>query len=72
MESILARIRIGHSHLILLPFKKKDLSQCIACDCRFTMKHSLFDCVYFIETRNWHFNVNSFKELFEKIPPDRI
>ena len=30
------------------------------------------DCVDFIESRNRHFNVNSFKELFEKVPSDSI
>ena len=42
------------------------------CDCHLTVKHTLFDCVDFIESRNRHFSVNSFKELFEKVPPDRI
>ena len=32
----------------------------------------LFYCVDFIESRNIHFTVNTFKELFEKIPPDSI
>ena len=46
--------------------------QCTACDCQLTVKHILFECVDFIESRNRHFSVNSFKELFEKVPPDSI
>ena len=50
-ESILARIRIGHTYLTHSYFlKKEDPPQCIA----------------FIKYRNRHFNVNSFKELFKK------
>ena len=59
----MARIRIGHSPLT---FKKESPPQSIACDCCLTIKHILFDFVDFIETRNSHFNVNSFKELFVK------
>ena len=39
------------------------------CDCPLTVKHILFD---FIEYRNRHFNVDSFKELFGKVPADSI
>ena len=31
-----------------------------------------FNCVDFIESRHKHFNVNSFKEPFEKVSPDSI
>ena len=66
-KSVLARIRIGHTYLThCFLLKKEDPPQCIACDCCLTVKHILFDCVDFIESRNRHFIVNSFKELFEK------
>ena len=72
-ESVLARIQIGHTHLThCFLLKGEDPPQCVACDCHLTVKHILFDGVNFIETRNRHFIVNSFKELFEKVPPDRI
>ena len=72
-ESVLARIRIGHTHLThRFLLKGEDPPQCIACDCQLTVKHILFDCVDFIESRNRHFNVDTFKELFEKVPPDSI
>ena len=58
------------THCFLL--KGEDPPQCIACDCQLTVKHILFECVDFIESRNRHFSVNSFRELFEKVPPDSI
>ena len=72
-ESVLARVRIGHTHLThCFLLKGEEPPQCIACDCQLTVKHILFDCVDIIESRNRHFNVDAFKELFEKVPPDSI
>ena len=72
-ESVLKRIPICHTHLThFFLLKGEDLPQCIACDCRLTVKHTLFDCVDFIESRNRQFSANNFKELFEKVPPDSI
>ena len=66
-ESVLAIVRIGHTHLThCFLLKGEDPPQCIACDCQLTVKHILFDCVDFIESRNRHFNVDTFKELFKK------
>ena len=66
-------MRIGHTYLTqYFLLKKEDPPQRIACDCRLTVKHILFEYVHFIESRNRDFNVNSFKELFEKVPPDSI
>ena len=72
-ESVLARIRIGHTYLThTFLLKKEHPPQCIACDGCLTVKHILSDCVDFIESRNRHFNVNNFKEPSEKVPPDSI
>ena len=73
MRSVLARIQIGHTHLTH-PFllTREDPNQCTARDCHLAVKHILFDCIYFIESRNRHFNVYSFNELFEKVPPGSI
>ena len=38
----------------LLPFEKGRSPQYVACDCRLTVIHILFDCVDFIESRNRH------------------
>ena len=72
-ESVLTRIRISHTYLThCFLLKGEDPPQCIACDCQLTVKHILFDCVDFIGSRNRHFNVDTFKELFEKVSPDSI
>ena len=69
----MARVRIGHTHLThCFLLKGEDPPQCTACGCQFTVKHILFECYDFIESRNRHFSVNSFRELFEKVPPDSI
>ena len=55
----MARIRIGHTHLThCFLLKGEDPPQCTACDCQLTVKHVLFECVDFIESRNRHFSVN--------------
>ena len=39
-ESVLGRIRIGHIYLTYcFLLKKEDSPQCVACDCRLTVKH---------------------------------
>ena len=37
VRRVLTRIRIGHTHSVLL--KKEDSHQCVACDCLLTVKH---------------------------------
>ena len=60
-ESVLVRIRIGHTYLThCFLLKKEDPPQYVACDCRLTVKPILFGCVDFIGTRNRHFNVNTY------------
>ena len=67
------RVRIGHTHLThCFLLKGEDPPQCKVCDCYLTVTHILFDGVDFIESGNRHFNVNSFKKLIEKFPPDSI
>ena len=70
---MLARVRIGHSyitHSYLL--KKEDQPQCVACNSPLTVKHIMLDCVDFDLVRTDHFNVDSMKELFEKVQADSI
>ena len=68
-ESVLAKIQIGHTHLIHFLLLRKP-SQCTACDWCLTVKHILFDFVDFTASRNIHFKVNSVKELFENVLPE--
>ena len=52
----MARVRIGHTHLThCFLWKGEDPPKCTACDCQLTVKHILFECVDFIESR--HFSV---------------
>ena len=72
-ESVLARIRIGHTymtHSFLL--NKEDSPQCIACNCCLIVKQILFDCVDYIESRKKNINVKILKNSFEKVPSDSI
>ena len=55
----------------LFPFEK-DPRHCKACDCRSAVKRISFDEVDLIASRYVHFNVNSFKELSEKVNPNSI
>ena len=69
----MTRIQIGHTYLThCFLLKGEDPPQCTASDCQLTANHILFECVNFIESRNRHFSINSFKELFENVPPDSI
>ena len=69
LRSVLARIQIGHTHTELTPsfWKRKTLSNVLD-----VIVAWLSNTFYFIRSRNRHINVNSFKELFEKVPPDSI
>ena len=50
-ESVLARIRIGHTNLThCFHSTKADPSKCGACDCQLTVKHIFLKRVDFIET----------------------
>ena len=55
----------NHSFIHSFLLKGEDPPQCTACDCQLTVKHILFECVDFIVSRNRHFSVNSFRELFD-------
>ena len=70
---VLARIHIALTHLThSFLLKQDDAPQCQACDCVLTVQHILFDCVDFIKSRNGRFDIDSFEELFEKVPPDSM
>lgn len=72
-EIVLARARIGHSHLThgyLL--RHEDQPWCIPCDCAFTVKHILVECMDFSHIRMRYFNASSMKVLFEEVDPSKI
>jgi ribonuclease HI len=72
-EIVIARLRIGHtflthSHLL----SGNDAPMCYGCDCTFTVKHILIDCVEFSFIRRKYYRFNSLKEVFEKVKPALI
>jgi ribonuclease HI len=72
-EIVLARARIGHAyitHAYLL--KTEDMPWCIPCDCPYTVKHILNECIDYANIRNKYFNVPNLRTLFEKVETDKI
>ena len=72
-ETVLTRVRIGHSRLThSYLMKGEDPPECVPCQCPLTMKHILIDCIDFHNTRIQYFNVHSMKELFDNVQPTLI
>ena len=72
-QVILTRCRIGHSrvtHSYLL--NGEDAPECIPCQCRFTLKHVLIDCIDFADIRNGFYSVATLKDLFNSVAGDFI
>lgn len=72
-ETILARLRIGHSHLThSYLLKGESQPMCHLCNEPLTIKHLLIDCQSLAQQRARFYNVRNIKELFENINPDKI
>ena len=54
-----------------IPFAGES-SECVACNSPLTVKHTMLDCVDVDLVRTDHFNVDSMKEVFEKVQADSI
>ena len=55
-ETVLARVRIGHSYIThSYILKGEDQPQCVACNSPLTVKHKMLDCVDFDIVRTDHF-----------------
>ena len=70
-EVVLCRIRIGHtfftnSHLL------KGEPECVACQCRLTVKHILIECADFVHIRQNYFTQASMRELFREVKSSLI
>ena len=67
-ETVLTRLRIGHSYLThSYLLKSEDQPECIPCNCPLTIKHIMLDCIDFSNTRSKYYEVNNMQELFETI-----
>ena len=64
-EIVLARLRIGHSHLThSYILKGEDPPWCVICDCQVTIKHILLDCTDFTQSRSKFYQCQTLKGLF--------
>ena len=58
--------RVGHSYMTHSYLLKGDpMPVCIQCNCCFTLKHILLDCVDFNDTRKNYLNVPDLRTLFQ-------
>ena len=67
-EIILARLRIGHSHIThSYLLEGEEEPQCIPCSAPLTINHLLIDCVDLTLTRQRFFHVDSLTTLFDTV-----
>ena len=67
-EIILARLRIGHSHIThSYLLKGEEEPQCIPCNAPLTVNHIFVDCVDLAPTRQRYFPVDSLTTLFDPV-----
>ena len=72
-EIILSRLRIGHTYLTNSYLRKQEpVPECISCDCVFTVKHLLLECVEYSHIRENYFSVTTMKDLFSQVNPNDI
>ena len=62
---VLTRYRVGHSYVTHSYLLNGDpVPVCIQCDCVFSVKHILLDCIDFNDARKKYFNVADLQALF--------
>ena len=72
-ETILARLRIGHTRLTHSYLLERDSApECAACQSPLTVKHILMDCGDFALIRQRSYCVSDLRELFESVPLERV
>jgi ribonuclease HI len=73
-EIVLARARIGHSHLTHGYLLRREIPPvCMrSCQSILSVKHIFIECVDFDILRRRFFNVSSMKQLFEEVNPSKI
>ena len=66
-------LRIGHTYFTLgYLLRGEPVPEWIPCASTLTVKHILIGFVDFSETRNDFYTTNTLKELFEKVPSNKI
>ena len=71
-ETILSRLRIGHTRLTHNFILKEEPPPKCPCGNHYTIRHILIECTNLSCIRKIFYKVNSMKELFEKINPKNI
>jgi kelch-like protein 2/3 len=72
-EIVLARIRIGHTHLTHGFLLRGEVQpECVACVCPLTVQHILIECADFLHIRRKYFTAASMKQLFDEVNPSKI
>ena len=72
-EVVLARLRIGHTHLTHSHLLKGDPPpRCDHCADPLTIKHILVECQQLDQVRNRFYRTRSMKTLFEEINPQKL
>ena len=72
-QVVLTRCRIGHSrttHSFIL--KNEPRPECVPCQCPYSIKHVLLDCVDVADIRQKYFSVQCLKDLFTIVAGDTI
>jgi kelch-like protein 2/3 len=72
-EVVLARCRIGHSHIThSYLLNREEQPECVFCLEPYTVKHFMIDCMDLALVRQAHFTVDSMHQLFNTISCDII
>ena len=67
-EIILARLRIGHTHMThSYLLKGEELPECIPCNTTLSVKHLLVECTDLAPYRDKYFHAHSLKTLFDTV-----
>ena len=71
-ETILSRLRIGHTRLTHNFILKEEPPPKCPCGNHYKIRHILIECTNLSRSRKFFYKVNSMKELFEKINPKNV
>ena len=66
-EVVLARLRIGHTHMTHSYLLKGELPECIPCNTTLSVKHLLIECTYLAPYTDQYFHADSLKMLFDTV-----
>jgi hypothetical protein len=72
-EILIHRLRVGHTYLTRsYLLRRETLPECDFCHVRLTVEHLLLSCCKYNPIRRKFYNVNSLRELFQRVTPHMI